>query len=40
MARAGFLLNVLLVPIIVGLLWLLAPLVFGVRLGEVPPWAQ
>jgi solute carrier family 13 (sodium-dependent dicarboxylate transporter), member 2/3/5 len=40
MARAGFLLNVLLVPIIVGLLWLLAPLVFGVRVGEVPTWAQ
>ncbi len=40
MARAGFLLNVLLVPIIVGLLWLLAPLVFGVRVGEVPAWVQ
>jgi sodium-dependent dicarboxylate transporter 2/3/5 len=32
MARAGVLLNVLLVPIILGLLWLIGPWVFGVAM--------
>jgi sodium-dependent dicarboxylate transporter 2/3/5 len=40
MARAGFLLNVLLVPVIVGLVLLLGPVVFDVRLGVVPAWAR
>jgi sodium-dependent dicarboxylate transporter 2/3/5 len=40
MARAGFLLNVLLVPIILGALWLLGPWVFGVALDELPPWVE
>jgi len=38
MAKAGFLMNLLLVPIIVGLVWLLAPIVFGVELGVLPEW--
>jgi len=40
MARAGFLLNVLLVPIIVALVLLLGPLVFDLRLDSVPSWAR
>jgi len=40
MARAGFLMNVLLVPVIVGLLWLLGPLVFGIDHGIIPTWAK
>lgn len=40
MIRAGFLLNVFLVPIVVGLLLLLGPAVFDLQLGVVPAWAQ
>jgi sodium-dependent dicarboxylate transporter 2/3/5 len=41
MARAGFLLNLVLVPIVVGLLLLLGPMVFGIELGLVPPdWVR
>lgn len=40
MARAGFLLNVALVPVIVGLLLLLGPFVFGIESGVVPAWAK
>ena len=40
MAKAGFLLNVLLVPVIVGLVLLLGPVVFDLRLGAVPAWAR
>jgi solute carrier family 13 (sodium-dependent dicarboxylate transporter), member 2/3/5 len=40
MARAGFLMNVLLVPIIVGLLWLLGPWVFDLQLDVIPPWVK
>lgn len=40
MARAGMLLNVLLVPIIVGLVWLLGPLVFDIHPGVLPAWAH
>lgn len=40
MARAGMLLNLLLVPVIVGLLWLLGPWVFGIEFGQVPDWAR
>lgn len=40
MARAGLLLNLLLVPILVGLVWLLGPLIFGLEPGVVPAWAR
>jgi sodium-dependent dicarboxylate transporter 2/3/5 len=40
MARAGMLLNLLLVPLIVGLLWILGPLVFGIEFGVVPEWMR
>lgn len=40
MAKAGFLLNVLLVPIVVITVWILGPWVFGFEVGVVPPWAQ
>jgi len=40
MARAGLLLNVLLVPILVVLLLLLGPFVFGIELNVVPEWAR
>jgi sodium-dependent dicarboxylate transporter 2/3/5 len=39
MARAGLLLNVLLVPLIVGLLLLLGGFVFGIERDVIPPWA-
>jgi sodium-dependent dicarboxylate transporter 2/3/5 len=39
MARAGFALNVVLVPIVVGLLLLLGPALFGIQIDVVPPWA-
>jgi sodium-dependent dicarboxylate transporter 2/3/5 len=38
MARAGFLLNVLLVPVIVGLVLLLGPFVFDIHLDVTPAW--
>ena len=38
MVRAGFLLNVLLVPILVGLLVLLGPWVFDIQAGVMPAW--
>lgn len=40
MVRAGFLLNVILVPIVVGLLLLLGPMVFDLQTGVVPAWAR
>lgn len=40
MARAGLWLNLLLVPIIVGLLLLLGPWVFNIELHQVPAWAK
>lgn len=40
MARAGLLLNLLLVPIVIGLLWFLGPLIFGIELNLVPEWAR
>lgn len=40
MARAGMWLNVALVPILVGLVLLMAPLIFGVELGVVPDWVK
>jgi solute carrier family 13 (sodium-dependent dicarboxylate transporter), member 2/3/5 len=39
MARAGLLLNLILVPILLGLVWLLGPIIFGVEIGVVPSWA-
>lgn len=39
MARAGILLNVVLVPIVVALLLLLGPAVFDLQMGVVPGWA-
>jgi solute carrier family 13 (sodium-dependent dicarboxylate transporter), member 2/3/5 len=40
MARAGLLLNVTLVPILVGLVLLLAPWIFGLEMDVVPAWAR
>ena len=40
MARAGFLLNLGLVPIVVAVLLLLGPMVFGIEMGFVPDWAK
>ena len=40
MARAGLILNVVLVPILVGLLLTLGRLVFGIELNVLPAWAQ
>ena len=40
MVRAGLLLNVLLVPIVVGLLLLLGPWVFDIHTGVLPGWAR
>jgi sodium-dependent dicarboxylate transporter 2/3/5 len=40
MAKAGMLLNILLVPIIVGLVWLLGRVVFGIELDLLPAWAH
>jgi sodium-dependent dicarboxylate transporter 2/3/5 len=40
MVRAGFLLNVLLVPIVVGLLVLLGPWVFDIHMGVIPAWVK
>lgn len=40
MARAGMWLNILLVPVIVGLLLLLGPLVFDLELHVIPDWVK
>lgn len=40
MARAGFLLNILAVPVVVGLLWLLGPRVLGIEIDLLPGWAR
>ncbi len=39
MAKAGMWLNVILVPVIVLLVWLLGPLVLDLHLGQMPDWA-
>jgi solute carrier family 13 (sodium-dependent dicarboxylate transporter), member 2/3/5 len=39
MARAGLLLNVALVPILLAAVYFLGPFVFDVQPGVVPPWA-
>ena len=38
MAKAGMLLNIVLVPIIVGLVWLIGRFVFDIELGVAPSW--
>jgi len=40
MARAGLVLNIVLVPVLVGLLLLLGPWVFGIEAGVVPGWGN
>jgi sodium-dependent dicarboxylate transporter 2/3/5 len=40
MARAGFLLNLVLVPVIVGFLLLLGPAIFDLDMDIVPSWAR
>lgn len=40
MAKAGMLLNLLLVPIVVGLVWLIGPWVFGIESGTIPAWVK
>jgi sodium-dependent dicarboxylate transporter 2/3/5 len=40
MARAGLLLNVVLVPLLIALLLALGPVVFGIELNIVPAWAR
>lgn len=40
MARAGMWMNVLLVPIIIGMVMLLGPLVFGLQFDVVPAWVK
>jgi hypothetical protein len=40
MAMAGMWLNVALVPIILGLVWILAPFVFDLQIDVVPEWAR
>jgi sodium-dependent dicarboxylate transporter 2/3/5 len=40
MAKAGIVLNIVLVPVIVGILWILGPLVFGIELDVVPDWVK
>jgi sodium-dependent dicarboxylate transporter 2/3/5 len=40
MAGAGMLLNLLLVPIVVLILWVLGPMVFELKLDTLPEWAQ
>jgi sodium-dependent dicarboxylate transporter 2/3/5 len=40
MAAAGMWLNVALVPIILGLVWILAPFVFDLQIDVVPEWAR
>ncbi len=39
MARTGLLLNVVLVPILVGLMMLLGPFIFDIQTNVIPPWA-
>jgi len=40
MARAGFILNVVMVPIVVGLVLLLGPMVFDLHLHTLPSWVK
>ena len=38
MARAGWLLNLLVVPLVVAVVWFLGPWVFGIQTGVLPDW--
>lgn len=38
MARAGWLLNLLVVPLLVAVVWFLGPWVFGIQTGVLPDW--
>ena len=38
MAKAGWLLNLLLVPLVVAVVWFLGPWVFGIQTGVLPDW--
>ncbi len=40
MARAGIALNLVLVPIILGLVWMIGSIVFDLEVGVIPSWAQ
>jgi len=40
MAKAGFILDMVMIPIIVGLVLLLGPMVFDVQLNTVPAWVK
>jgi sodium-dependent dicarboxylate transporter 2/3/5 len=40
MAKAGMWLNIILVPIIVGLVLLLGPIVFGIQFDTLPSWVK
>ena len=40
MARVGVLLNVLLLPILIGMLLLLGPWIFGIEMDLIPDWAR
>jgi len=40
MARAGFILNVMLVPVVIGMLLLLGPIIFGIEMGVIPDWVK
>ncbi len=40
MARAGFIIDLLMIPIVVALLLLLGPVIFGLEPGVLPSWAR
>ncbi len=40
MAKAGLILNLLLVPIIIGLVMLLGPWIFDLQIGQLPAWVK
>jgi len=40
MARTGLLLNILLVPVMLAIMWFLAPLVFDINYGVIPDWVR
>ncbi len=40
MAKTGLILNILLVPIMLLIMWVLAPMVFGLEYGVLPQWAK
>jgi sodium-dependent dicarboxylate transporter 2/3/5 len=40
MAKAGFILNVALVPVVLAALYFIGPSVFGLEVDVIPPWAR